>query len=217
MQSFPRNTLVVGNRLKMTKRCSTSEVNLYDPVMLSKLYYDLAERYQKYYAKISTEDIWSDPTLAADAGLLSPPSKESSQFKLCFSEHKKHSSDIFKLKSVSKNKTNQDSMSTPMSPLNRSQESESLILENKVMASTDIKQKKTCSANHTMDSQDDCQVINLSDSDSNIETDQLNSFFNEVQYTDELECYVSHFEGGGRLVSSQRSSVSFPPSLTPSC
>ena len=53
----------------------------------------------------------------------------------------------------------------------------------------------------TAESQD-LQVINLSDSESNIEIDvqRLNSFYNDVLTTDEYVSFISHFEGGGRQI-----------------
>lgn len=160
---------------------------------------ELAKRYQKYYSIIlPSSDICLDPLLAAET--IVPLSKEkiAPDF-FSMSEKQRASTEKPILSTFMKKKFSQDSKSTPMSPLNLSHESGSHKSENKLVASTSNIHKKACSTNITALPTDDCQVINLSDSDSNLDDDipQLNPFFNDFQDTEDFISYVSHFDGGG--------------------
>lgn len=169
--------------------------------ILAKTYFELVTKYQKYFTKICpSDDVCIDPLLAADPIPLSMKSKDFSDLTLSLPDSKKLMNEITKMQTMPpKSSLAQDCISSPTSPLNRSQDSASQISENKKPNPTATsKPKKTCSANLTADSQD-CQVINMSDSDSNLDIDapQLNSFYNDVQTTDDYITYNSHFEGGG--------------------
>ena len=149
------------------------------------------------------DDICPDPLLAADPIQSPLPTKEKNlgEFVYSLSDTKKPTNELPKLAQVlTKMKPSPDCRSTPISPLNRSQESGSQISENNILNPMVNKPKKSCSANLTADSQDDCQVINLSDSDSGLDRDtpRLNPFFNDVQNTEDFVSYVTFFEGGGK-------------------
>jgi hypothetical protein len=164
-----------------------------------KCFQEVANRHHQLYASTLAEDqVCQDPLLAVDTILGNPKGKQISEFFSQIDQTKKPYFDKPILTSIQKKKTSQDSKSTPMSPLNLSHESGSQISENKQQTGLQPKTKKTPSMNLTAEPQDDCQVINLSDSDSNLDRDipKLNSFFNDVQTTDDFVSYVSHFEGG---------------------
>lgn len=146
---------------------------------MAKQALDLVKRYQQFNAH--AKQPWAASPLAST--FAAPRPKDLNEFYQSFTELRRQADgQQAKLLQAS------DIKSTPQSPLNRSRESLDAVSQ----------AKKAASSRLTADSQEDLQVLNNSDSDSNVEREALNAFYNATEEHDDFVAYVSQFEGGGR-------------------